>query len=425
MPRRSFTRAQWITLFAIWATYASFYFCRVNIGPARSSIERSLSLDPIEVGLVLGSLKIGYAIGQLLGGQAAERFGSKRILMIAMFGSVAMTVSFALAPLLLNAYGVTHTYLVRTLIALWFCNGVFQAGGWPSSVKIMSRWFSAAERGRMMGVIGTGYQLSTALTLVGSGYLVSTTGDWRASFWVPACMMLAMTVFAAWLVRESPAAEDLPRGRLSIPPPKLAPLETLRITLANPAIWVLAIGLFGLNITRYGFLDWAPGHLEKTQAGGIAGSTLKIAVFPVAGAIGALSSGWLSDRLFQAKRAPVIVIMLIVVGIASAGYGRALTLGPFAIVSCLAIVGFALYGAQVLLVGTAAQDFAKKEASAAAAGFIDFFGYLGAFSGDAITGFLLKHHGYEQALQLWTAAPLVAAVVVALLWNRRAEAASA
>ena len=367
----------------------------------------------------MGSLKIGYAIGQLLGGQAAERFGSKRILMVAMFGSIIMTASFAAAPL-----WVGPTRLVVTLATLWFCNGLFQAGGWPSSVKIMSRWFTTEERGRMMGVIGTGYQLSSALTIVGSGYLVSSTGNWRASFWVPAAMMLAMTAFAAWLVREAPAEDEVPASRLSLPPPKLAPLETLRITLTNRAVWILAVGLFGLDIARYGFLDWVPGHLEKVNAGGIAASTLKVAVFPIAGAIGALSSGWLSDRLFRAKRAPVIVMMLVLVSIATMGYGRALAHGPVALVSCLAVVGFAVYGAQVLLVGTAAQDFAKKEASAAAAGFIDFFGYLGAFSGDAITGFLLKHHGYERALQFWSLSALVGAAFVALLWNQSAEGAS-
>ena len=61
-------------------------------------------------------------------------------------------------------------------------------------------------------------------------------------------------------------------------------------------------------------------------------------------------------------------------------------MGTLPTVVCLALVGFCLYGAQILLVGTAAQDFARKGATAAAAGFVDFTGHVGATSGDVVTG---------------------------------------
>ena len=76
------TRAQWRTLFVVWITYGSFYVCRVNIGPARTEIEKSFSIDPFEMGFVLGALKVGYAIGQLVNGQLAERYGPRKILLV-------------------------------------------------------------------------------------------------------------------------------------------------------------------------------------------------------------------------------------------------------------------------------------------------------------------------------------------------------
>ena len=82
------SRAQWRTLLVVWITYGAFYLCRVNIGPARVEIEKSFSIDPLEMGFVLGALKVGYAIGQLVNGQLAERYGPKRILLVGMFGSV-------------------------------------------------------------------------------------------------------------------------------------------------------------------------------------------------------------------------------------------------------------------------------------------------------------------------------------------------
>src|SRR5262245_5731160 len=94
------------TLVTVWLTYGTFYLCRVNIGPARTSIERDIAIGTVEMGLVLGALKIGYAVGQLVNGQLAERYGAKRILVIGMIGSAIATALFAFAPELAAAPGL-------------------------------------------------------------------------------------------------------------------------------------------------------------------------------------------------------------------------------------------------------------------------------------------------------------------------------
>ena len=48
----------------------------------------------------------------------------------------------------------------------------------------------------------------------------------------------------------------------------------------------------------------------------------------------------------------------------------------------LVVIGFCIYGPQVLLVGTAPADLAHRGTSAAAAGFVNFLGYMGAATGD-------------------------------------------
>jgi OPA family glycerol-3-phosphate transporter-like MFS transporter len=88
-------------------------------------------------------------------------------------------------------------------------------------------------------------------------------------------------------------------------------------------------------------------------------------------------------------------------------------------VLCLGCIGFCLYGAQILIVGTAAQDFARGGATAAAAGFIDFMGYVGAFSGDIVTGWLLKTGTFTTVVGFWAAAAVVAASFVAILWRAK------
>src|SRR5262249_1121977 len=152
--------------------------------------------------------------------------------------------------------------IAALLALLAFANGYCQAAGWPPTVKMMSNWFTAHQRGRMMGVLGTSYQLGSALTIFGAGILATAFGNWRAPFLVPASLFFVSTIHAWRQLRERP--DDAERTSEQ-PKDRLAVGQALRVTVTNPRIWVLAVGLFGLDVVRYGFLDWAPGHLQAAH----------------------------------------------------------------------------------------------------------------------------------------------------------------
>jgi OPA family glycerol-3-phosphate transporter-like MFS transporter len=442
------------TLFVLWTTYGSFYFCRVNIGPAVTSIRHDVGLTALEIGLVLGAIKLGYATGQLVNGQLTERFGSRRILGIGMIGSAVATLLFAAAPWLsgvpvvgdlaaglaslLAALGrsagvdATAGGVLGLMVALAFLNGWFQSGGWPPCVKVAGLWFPVEHRGRTMGILGTSYTVGSAFAIFAVGWMLTAAhGAWRVAFLLPPVVLLVSFGHTMTRLRERPPADGeagtrdppAPSSRddaAPLAPAGRLPLRTaLYVTLGNRYIWILALGLFGVDAVRYGFVDWAPGHLAEVQGTGPMLSALKTAVFPLAGAAGTLSSGWLTDRFFQSRRAPVCAILLAAVGVLTIAYPGLVQMGAAPTVVCLALVGFCLFGAQVLLVGTAAQDFARRGATAAAAGFVDFMGHVGAFSGDVVTGLMRQRYGWAGAVSWWCFAAFVAAGLVATLWRVR------
>jgi sugar phosphate permease len=450
MPRSDpLAAARVRTLVVLWTTYGSFYLCRANFGPVRSSMQSALGLSAVEMGLVLGSVKLGYALGQLVNGQLTERLGPRRILTAGMIGSAVATLLLAASPALAGAplvggaasvlaggvasmvgAGTNASSVLGVLLALAFANGWFQAGGWPPCVKIAGSWFAVQRRGFTMGVLGTSLTIGSALAIAIVGFLLWAVGGWRVAFVVPALMLLASLAHTATRLRESPPSDiggpsetggDASTGaREPSPAPTRLPLRVaLWATIGNPRIWVLAFGLFGVDAVRYGFLDWAPGHLSEAQGSGAWASAMKTAVFPLAGAVGALSSGWLTDRFFEGRRAPVCAILLGAVAALTLAYRVVVGMGAAPTIVCLALVGLCLYGAQILLVGTAAQDFARRGATAGAAGFVDFVGHTGAFSGDFVTGLMLKRHGWAGAIAWWASAAFVAAALVATLWNAR------
>jgi sugar phosphate permease len=433
------------TLFVLWATYGAFYFCRVNMGPAAKSMRAGLGLSALEMGFILGAVKLGYALGQLVNGQLTERHGARRILGAGMIGSSIATLLMSVAPSLGNlpvvgsfatavgswarpasvAMGIdsASTRTLGMLMTLAFANGWFQAGGWPACVKVAANWFAVERRGSMMGILGTSYTAGSAMAIFAVGALLDASGgDWRIAFVVPS-LVLGLSFFHtnARLREHPPAANTGPDEPRSSPPSHLTISEALGATVGNPKIWILALGLFGLDATRYGFLDWAPGHLAEVHKTGSLAAAMKTAVFPLAGALGTLTSGWLTDRFFGSRRAPVCALMLIIVGALTLAYRVVVGFGSLPAVVCLALVGFCLYGAQILLVGTAAQDFARQGATAAAAGFVDFTGHMGAFSGDVVTGWMVRHHGWAGAIAWWACAAFAAAALVSTLWYARPD----
>jgi OPA family glycerol-3-phosphate transporter-like MFS transporter len=441
-PRDPLVAARARTLMVLWTTYGSFYLCRANFGPVRSSMQVALGISAVEMGLVLGAVKLGYALGQLVNGQLTERFGPRRILGVGMIGSAVATLLIAAAPALAGAgwLGGAASALAATvasavgtlgieagsgpvlglLLLLAFVNGWFQAGGWPPCVKIAGRWFPVERRGFTMGVLGTSLTLGSAVAIAVVGFLLWAVGGWRVAFVVPALMLAVSFAHTSLRLRERPPAPpEHPYGSSEAVPDRLPIGVALRETVLNGKILILALGLFGVDAVRYGFLDWAPGHLAEAQHSGAWASAMKTAVFPLAGALGALSSGWITDRFFESRRAPVCAILLASVAVLTVAYRGVVALGPAPTMACLALVGFCLYGAQILLVGTAAQDFARRGATAAAAGFVDFTGHVGAFSGDFVTGVMLKRHGWAGAILWWACAAFVAAALVATLWRAR------
>ena len=400
-----FDRAQRRVLWVLWLTYGTFYFCRSNLATAVPLLQSDLALSKTEIGWLLGAMKFAYGIGGMINGQLAERVSARRLLAIGMFGSAALNVLFGLG---------TGFYF---LLFVWACNGYFQALGWSPTMRVAASWFPPDRRGRAIGIIGTGYQLALAVTYVLAGWSASAFG-WRGAVFVPALVLAASAVHMLATLDERGATGVEARHEPSRPW-----LDNLGATLGNPRLWLLAIALGLVNACRYGFLDWGITHLVETQGSSIGVSVLKYSVLPLGGIVGTLGAGWASDRFFAGRRVPVLVAMLVGLAVLVLAYDAIVRTDLVASIVTLAAIGALIFGPQVLLVGTTPVDLARPGTAAAACGFADCFGYLGAFSGDQVTGYLVDRYDWHAALVFWASCAFLAACVVAPLWRARAQSA--
>jgi sugar phosphate permease len=151
--------------------------------------------------------------------------------------------------------------------------------------------------------------------------------------------------------------------------------------LPNTSLWYICLANFFLYAIRMGFFNWAPVFLQEARGASVMGSGLQSMGFELTGAIGALYAGWLSDRIFQGQRSRTCIYFMLFLIAALALFWIIPTMSVMVNTLLLFVIGFFVYGPQ-MLVGCAGAEFSSKRAAAAGNGLTGMFGYLGAaFSG--------------------------------------------
>ena len=402
----------------LWITYASFYLGRVNFSVALPGIMADFGWTRANVGAVGTALFWAYAIGQFINGQLGDKFGARLMVTIGITISALMNLLFGFS----QALGV--------MIVIWAVNGYVQSMGWAPIVKTLANWFPPRLRGKMSGRLGTSYILGGAISVALAGFIAIRLG-WRATFFIPSALLLISGIHWFLRAKNSPESEGLPtleelEGETN-PPAEITDQSgdtylglrfTLMSSLGNTRVWMMGWVLFFVNIVRYGFLTWAPTYLFEVQGAAIDKAAYSSVIFPVAGALGAVFAGWATDRWFQSRRAPVGTISLIAAGVLAWAYRFLVPVDQWFLgLLNLAAIGFAIFGAHVLIVAAAPMDFGTRKAASSATGFIDGWGYIGAGLQGFGTGLLVDAWGWNAGFIFWIICAFLGAGLMLLMWR--------
>ena len=194
---------------------------------------------------------------------------------------------------------------------------------------------------------------------------------------------------------------------------------TIKLVLLNKSIWIVAISMFFLDFIRIGFMFWAITYLFEDHQTSVSLATYSIMIIPVAGSMDALFSSWLANKYLKRKSVRIIQVMLLL--LVEACFIFMITSKSNWILSLIMLVlmGFFLYGPHVLMSAFLPMEYVSREASATAAGFISGWGYIGSAITGILSGFLADNFGWNSVFYLWMSGGLVAAVLMAVLWNYR------
>lgn len=424
---RMYRRRRILVMTSITLGYGIAYMCRLGLSVVKKPLIDDGIFSADQLGTIGSAIFYAYAFGKLVNGFLADHANIKRFL---AFG--------ILVSALINIFMGWSTVL-WVWVVLWALNGWFQGFGAPAGVVSMSQWFSNKERGTYYGIWSTAHPLGEGLTFALLAALVSWFG-WRAGFVGPGliCVALAFAMYATLEDRPQtlglPAVADWKNDQSvkSSDAPKAKSTWQMQISILRyPSIWILAVASATMTMTRYAMNDWGMLYLQESKGySGIAAGGL-LALKSLAGLAGSASYGFVSDRVFKARRPPMnLVCGLLEIG--SLVVMFAIPPGhPLIITLMLLIYGYAITGLITSLGGLFAVDIAPKKAAGAAMGFIGVFSYVGAAIQERVTGVLVRNgttmvHGVRQydfhsAIAFWLGTSVISLLLATSLWRVRAN----
>jgi MFS transporter, OPA family, glycerol-3-phosphate transporter len=430
-----YQRLRWQTFGITWLIYASLYLTRQSFSVAKVAFadDPRVTLRRESFGLVDSAYLTTYMLGQFLFGALGDRFGPRRILL----GGLAICV--------LAAIGSGFSTSLTAFVAFAVLQGVGQSTGWSNTSKTMSEWFSLGERGRVIGWWCSHYTIGAAVALPFSGWLMNHFGTprpagqegsaiiayWPVAFWGPAAVV-AVVLGLTWILLHNrpedvglPPIEAYHGERESLvgdeSPAEVAPEGSWKVigeVLATPSIWLLALSYFSIKLTRYAFYTWGPMYVAESLGSDAYVSAMTAAAMPIGGLVGVVSSGYISDKVFGARRAPVTVISLVVTA-AIMLLGLTPIRSVWMMASFFFLVGAFLFGPDTIISATAAMDFGTKRGAGAATGFVNGVGSIGGILGGFLPGYLTTEGDWTPLFVVFLVGLVLSAAMLVPLWNTK------
>jgi MFS transporter, ACS family, glucarate transporter len=298
------TRIRWQILAILSLIMVVTAFGRLNLGIAGKSIQEEFHLSSESIGWIFGAFAFGYALFQVPSGWAADRFGPRTTLTLAILWWATLTMGMTLVPTIALRLSLD---LAWTFGVMRFLTGLGEAASYPNANRMVAVWTTKSERGMgsslLLGGVGAGGVMAPTLFAATMQHW-----GWRSSFLVSG--ILAFIVALVWFVFSTNRPEQHPRinsteleilgvergsGGTARTPNK----TPWRMILSNRSVWGLLVSYFFHGYTPFIYFAWFFIYLTRIRGltitkGGLWGATPFLAM-TLMSPVG----GWLSDRAVE------------------------------------------------------------------------------------------------------------------------------
>ncbi len=291
-------KVAWRILPFVILLYLVAYLDRANVGFAKLRMARDLGFSEEVFGLGIGIFFIGYLLLEIPGALLVERWSARK-----WFARILITWGFLSAA---TAFVETPTQfnVVRFLL------GVAEAGFFPGIIVYFTHWFPERDRARAFSGFIVAVPFSLALGAPASALLLDVNWfglhGWQWLFLcegLPAVVLGVITLFiftdrpreAQWLSAEE---RDYLEGVLAEEARRkeAGAKMSMGAALRQPAVWLLALGIFATNTGGYALGFWLPTTVRSLSGGSDRSALFFSGLFYLLGVAGVLYMGFSSDR---------------------------------------------------------------------------------------------------------------------------------
>ena len=223
------------------------YFDRVNLSIAHDALQSTFGISDILFGYLLGAYSWTYAAMQLPSGSLLDRFGVRRVMLVAITLWALASGMAAVAP------------TIVLLFAARFLLGIGEAPTFPACAKAIGLWFPRSERGVPTATFDAAAKLAIGLGTPILGLILLHFGM-RANFAATAVLSILYAVLFACTYRD-PHVGEVEHSAQSIDDESIH--LTLPDLLQQRKVIAAAIGSGAYNYSFYLLLTWMPFYLQK------------------------------------------------------------------------------------------------------------------------------------------------------------------
>ena len=403
-------------LYSIVIEYAAFYLVRQNFSMAIPHMISEYHYTKSDIGWIISWGALIYGVGKGICGFITDHVSARFFMSIGLMLSAVVSFSIGLSS------GLT------SLLILVCLNNCFQSTGAAPCIRLLAHWFSPKELATKWSIWNASQQIGGALVLILSGFFLKEYG-WRYVFFIPGVISLLAAFLLINRLRDTPESLDLPSiehyhglktHHSTSEENSFSKGSVLKQVLTNKLVWYMALANFFVYFVRMSVFNWGPTFLKECKGSSLLMAGWQTATFDVAGIIGGILAGYLSDKVFKGYRGRVGTIYMGLLTFCILLLWKSPAESTFFHFIGMACIGFLVVGPQIL-VGVAAADFASKRAAAAANGLTGIVGYIGTAATGLGIGKLVDSFGWDMAFLAMLIAAGLSALFFILTWNHRAK----
>lgn len=403
---------RWKVFAGMYIGYVFYYFTRKSFTFAMPALMQDLGFDKSQLGFLASILSISYGLSKFLCGVLTDKSNPRFFMAIGLILTGVCNIFFGLSSSL-------YFFAI-----FWGMNGLFQGCGAPPCARLLTHWYSQTERGTWWGIWNTSHSVGGALIPLIAAFCAQMWG-WRYAMYLPGVSCIVMGFFVLYCLRDTPQSLGLPsieKFKNDYPSTKQQeenelPLKELlfKYIFTNKYIWLLAISYFFVYLIRVAINDWTVLFLVETKNYSLLTAGACVFWFEIGGVFGSLVAGMASDKIFQGRRGPINVIFCLAVIFAIAALWLSPPGAPLLDSVIMFVIGFLIFGPQ-MLIGMAAVELSHKKAAGSATGFVGWVAYLGAAMAGYPLGKMTQELGWTGFFATIGLCGLISVGLLAPLW---------